>query len=241
MDRRKPRPGRGDRKRGEADVGGRDSRQHGCCRGPQTRQSSSPGKQPAVFTPTWKSASGRIDPHVWPFSGLAWTSWFSQSDKRAGDAKSRIRPKPRLRSGAGLMLRDVTPSNMAATGFPRLGQVRLMGSNHQSSHPLGSLLRGGWTPTRGPFRTKSGRAGTANPTPGPGMLVSWLDTSPGREEGPGRGAGQMFGDVTPGNMAAAGVPRLGQVRLLGSNQQSSRPFGRLLRGGWTPTPGPFRD
>ena len=106
-------------------------------------------------------------------------------------------PSPGREEGTGrvvgLTFGDVTPGNMAAAGVPRLGQVRLLGSNHQSSHPLGSLLRGGWTPTLGPFRNKRGRAGTANPIPGPGMLGSWPDTSPRWEEGPGRGAGLTFG------------------------------------------------
>ena len=49
----------------------------------------------------------------------------------------------------------------------------------------------------------------------------------------------IFGDMTPSSMAEARVPRHNQL-LPGSYQQSSRPLGRLLRGGWTPTYGHFR-
>ena len=46
----------------------------------------------------------------------------------------------------------------------------------------------------------------------------------------------MLSYVTPGSMATAGVLRRNQVRLLGSNQQPSRPLRRLLLGGWTTGP-----
>ena len=48
----------------------------------------------------------------------------------------------------------------------------------------------------------------------------------------------MLGEVTPCNIAAAGVHRLGHVLLLKSNQQSSRPLRRLLWASSTPH-GPF--
>ena len=56
--------------------------------------------------------------------------------------------------------------------------------------------------------------------------------------GPGRGAGLMLGDVSPGHMAA-GVPTHNPACLLGSNPQSSRSLGRLFRGGRTPKRGPL--
>ena len=76
-------------KKGGADAQGRDPRQYGYCRVAQEQPSSSAGKQPAAFTPTWKAAKGRLDPHARPFSGLAWWSRYSQSDPRAGDARGR--------------------------------------------------------------------------------------------------------------------------------------------------------
>ena len=102
----RPNPGtaRGAGKRGVADLRGRDTQQHGCCQGPQARPSSSPGKQPAVFTPTRNSASGWLEQHALPFSGLAWTRGYSQSDHRAGDTRGVARPKPKPGRGAGLML-----------------------------------------------------------------------------------------------------------------------------------------
>ena len=120
--------------------------------------------------------------------------------------------------GAGLMFGEVTPSSRATVWVPRSNQVRLLGSNQQPSHPLGRLLRGGWTPTHGPFRAYHGRAGTANSTPGPQMLGCLARSKPG----PRRGAGLTLRDVTPGSRATAGVPRRNQVFLQGCNQQPSR-------------------
>ena len=51
------------------------------------------------------------------------------------------------------------------------------------------------------------------------------------EPGLGREAGLTIRDVTHFSTANVGVPRRNQVRLLGSNQQPSRPLGRLLRVG----------
>ena len=44
--------------------------------GPQA-QSTSPRKQPAIFTPTQKAALAQLEPHGRAFLGLAWTSSYS--------------------------------------------------------------------------------------------------------------------------------------------------------------------
>ena len=49
----------------------------------------------------------------------------------------------------------------------------------------------------------------------------------------------MLEDVNHSSRATTGILRHNQVHHLGSNQQPSGPFGRLLRGGWTSTCGPF--
>ena len=101
--------------------------------------------------PTWKSALGRLDPHAWPFSGLAWSSSYSQSDPRSRDARGhgKTRAWAGQRGGADAQGRD--PGIMAPAVVPRRNQLRPLGSNQQSSRPLGRLLRGGWTPMRYPF------------------------------------------------------------------------------------------
>ena len=60
-------------------------------------------------------------------------------------------PFPGPGNGAGLMLGDMTPGNMAEARVLRHNQL-IPGSSQQSSCPLGRLLRGGWTPTHGHFR-----------------------------------------------------------------------------------------
>ena len=167
-----------------ADARGRDPQQHGCCRGPQAPPSLSPGKPPEVFTHTQKAALGQLDTNARPFSGLAWTSGYSQSGSQTRDTRGVARPNPGLGSGSGKSGGDVTPGNTAAARFPRHGQVRLLGSNQQSSRPLRRLLRGGSTPKRGLFRAERGRASTANLTPGQGTLGAWLDPSPSWQAAP---------------------------------------------------------
>ena len=44
----------------------------------QGSPASSPAKQATSFTPTWKAAKGRLDADARPFSGLAWSSRYSQ-------------------------------------------------------------------------------------------------------------------------------------------------------------------
>ena len=128
------------------------------------------------------------------------------------------------------MLGDRTTGSMGTAGVPRSNQVRLLGSKQHPSRPLRRLLVRGLTPTRGPFRSYRGRAGTANRTPGPES--QWGMDRP--EPGPERGTGLTLRDMTPSSMATEGVPRRKQVRLLGSNQQPSRPLIMLLLVSWTP-------
>ena len=149
---------------------------------------------------------------------------------------SGARPEPGLDTGAWLTLGDVTPSSRATSGFPRSNQIRLLRSNHHFSRPLRRLLRGGWTPTPGPFGLRVDEHMQPIRTPGQTLYVGVARPKPG----PGRRAGLTLRDVIPGRMATAGVPRSKTVRLLGSNQQTSRPLGRLLWGGGNPWLGPFR-
>ena len=147
------RPEAGPGNRGGAGAQGRDPQQYDYCKGPQAQPSSSPGKQPAAFTPTRKAANERLDPHAQPFSGLVWSSRYSQSNTRVGDARGRSQTRDQPGRGPGLMLRDVTPNSRATEGVPRRNQVHLLGSNQQPSRPVRILLRGGWTPTHGPIQS----------------------------------------------------------------------------------------
>ena len=184
-----PRMGAG--KKGGADTRGRDPWQHGCCQGPQARQSSSPGNHPAVFTPSQKAALGWLDPHSRPFSGLSWTSGYSQSVPLARNTRFRARPKPGPRRWAGTRggadARGHDPCNMAAAGVPM-----------QSSSSWG-----GRKPHAGPFSGIAWTSGYSQYDPRPrdarGMVRPKL--------GSGRVAGLTLGEVTPCNMAADGVPR----------------------------------
>ena len=78
-------------------------------------------------------------------------SSYSYLDPRAGFAMVVARPNPGLGNVAELRLMDVTPGSMAESRVPRSNQL-LMGSNQQSSRPLGRLLWGCWTTTHGHFR-----------------------------------------------------------------------------------------
>ena len=146
------------------------------------------------------------------------------------------RPEPGLGRGAGLMLGDVTPGSMATAGVPRRNQVRVLGSNQQPSRQLRSLVRGVWTPHAWPFSglAWSSRYSQSDPRArdarGHGKTRAWA----------GQRGGADAQGRDPGIMAPAVVPSRNQLRPLGSNQQSSRPLGRLLRGGWTPMRYPFR-
>ena len=142
----------------------------------------------------------------------------------------RSRPEPGLGRGAVLTLGDVTPGSMATSKVPRRNQVLLLGRNQHLSRPLGRLLRGGWTPHAVPF---SGLAWSSRYSQSDTRARGARERAR-PEPGLGRGAGRTFGDVTPGSMASARVHRHNQVRLLGSILETSRPLGRLLRGGWTP-------
>ena len=54
------------------------------------RPEPGPGREAGLtfgdVTPGRKSALGRLDPQAWPFSGLACSSTYSQSNPWAGDA-----------------------------------------------------------------------------------------------------------------------------------------------------------
>ena len=189
--------------------------------------------QPAAFTPTWKAASGRLDPPRVALLGPSMVTQVQRPNPRASGARGVDRPKPGPGRGVGPARRDMTPWQNGSRG-PQADQACLPQCNQQPSRPLGRLIRGAWTTPRvalfGPSVLTqlqridilaSGAMGVARPKPGPG-----------------RGAGPALGDVTPSRVAA-GVLKPDQACLPECNQQPSRPLGRLLQGGWTPHAWPF--
>ena len=131
-----------------------------------------------------------------------------------------VRPKPEPGKWAGLTLGDVTLSNMSDAREHKLGKF----VSWEASSSLHAPLEGCFV-AAGPPRQALLGPGMDEPVqpirpPGPVDARGVARPKPRQ----GRGAGLTLGDVTPGNMAAARVPRLGQVRLLISNQQSSRPL-----------------
>ena len=189
--------------------------------------------QPAAFTPTWKTASGRLDPTRVALFGPSVVTQVQQPNPRAGGARGVARPKPGQGRGAGPASRDLTPGRIAARVF-KPDQACLPECNQQHSRPLMKAASGRLDPPHvalfGPSVVTQvqrhdswagGDRGVARPKPGPG-----------------RGGGPAQGDMTPSRMAV-GVLKPDQACLPECNQQPSRPLRRLLQGGWTQPAWPF--
>ena len=190
--------------------------------------------QPAAFTPTQEGCFGEAGPPHVALFGPSVVTQVQRPDPRASGARGVARPKPGPGRGAGPERRDVTPARMAA----RCPQA-----------PSGlspGMQPAAFTPTQ---KAASGRLDTPHVALfGPSVVTQVQRHDPracgargvaNPKHEPGRGAGPLCGDVTPGSMAA-GVLKPHQACPPECNQPPSRPLGRLLRGGWTPTRGPFR-
>ena len=180
------------------DARGRDPRQHDYCQFPQARPCSSPGKPPAVFTPTWKAASGWLDPQQWVFSDQAWTSRYSQSDPCAGDARAVTRPKPgpgrgaRKRCGADVGGRD-SWKTWLLPGFP--GSAKFVSWEATSSlhaHLDGCFGAAGHTPVALFGPSMDDLVQPIRP-PGQERLGLWIDLSRAAKRGQEEGQGLRWG------------------------------------------------
>ena len=105
---------------------------------------------PAVFTPTQKTASERLDTPRMAIFGPSMVTQVQQPVFWAIGARGVASPKPRPGRGAGPARRDVTPGSMAA-GVLKPDEACLPECNQQPSCPLRRLLRRGCTPHTWPF------------------------------------------------------------------------------------------
>ena len=156
-----------------------------------------------------------------------------QPDPRASGAKGVARPKPGPGRGAGPAQGDVTPSRWRLGSSSPIKPVSKNATSSLHAHLEGCFGEAGpprvalfWpsvvTQLQRPDHRASGARGVARPKPGPG-----------REVGPAQGGRDPL-------QMAAGILKPDQACLPECNQQPSRPLGRLLRVGCTPTCGPFR-
>ena len=170
---------------------GCDTQQNGCCV-PEARSGLSHGIQPASFTPTQKTASGRLDtPHVALF-GPSVVTQVERPDPRASGARGVARQKARAgkRGGAGAR-----------------------GLDSQQNGCCGPEARSGLSPGMQPAAftpTQVGCFGEAGPPHvalfGPSVITQVQRSDPRSSgargvarpnPGPGRGAGPAQGDMTP--------------------------------------------
>ena len=184
--------------------------------------------------PLRKAASGRlVPPHVALFRPSVVTH-VQRPDPRDSGARGVARPKPGLGRGAEPAERDLTPGRMAP-GVLKPDQACLPECNQQPSRPLRRLLRGGWIPPRvalfgprgvtqvqGPDPRASGARGVARPKPGPG-----------------RGAGPVRGDVTPGRWRPGSSSPIKPVSQNATSSLHAHSEGCFGEAG-PPTRGPFR-
>ena len=185
--------------------------------------------QPAVFAPTRKAASGRLDPQRVALFGPSVVTQVQRPDPRAGGARGVARPKPGQGRGAGPSRGDVTSARMAA-GVLKPDQACLPECNQQPSRPLRRLLRGGKNPPLVALFGPSVVTQVQQPEPWGGGTRGVARHKPG----PGRGAGPAHRDVSPGRMAAA-ILKPAQGCLPECNQQPSRPLRKAASGRLDPT------
>ena len=190
--------------------------------------------QPAAFTPTRKAASGRLDHQYVALFGPSVVTQVQRSDPRASGASGVARHKPGPGRGVGPAQGDVTPSRMAAAVL-KPDQDYLPECNQQPSRPLRKAASGRLdtpqvalfgpsvvTQVERPDPRASGARGVARPKPGPG-----------------RGAGPVRGDLTPGRWRPGSSSPIKPVSRNATSSLHAHSEGCFGEGGPS-TRGPFR-
>ena len=177
--------------------------------------------QPAAFTPTRKAASGRLDPPRVARFGPRVETQVQRPDPRASGARGVARPKPGPGRGAGPVHGDVNTGRWRPGSSSPIKPVSRNATSSLHAHSEGCFGEAGPQVQR-PDPRASGARGVASPKPGPG-----------------RGAGPVQGDVTPGRWRPGSSSPIKPVSRNATSSLHAHSEGCFGEAG-PPTRGPFR-